>query len=149
MPLPRSVTKIKRDGVEFTSSVERAKYLLKELQRAALRDSGKFIRNRALREARKLPGLKRGKRPPNAFQYWVRKQETDLIVGIKHNTWYGSDQELGTRKQPKRAILTKTVRENVADIRSIMGQYLSTIEQENEAQRLIDENAEGGSENDG
>ena len=143
MAIPRSVVKIKKSGIEYTSSVDRAAYLISELARAALRDTGRFIRNRSLDKARKLPGMRRGRRPPNAFQYWVRKRETDLQVGIKHNTWYGAEQELGTNNQPKRAILTTTTEENIDDIRRIQGQYLSAIEKENIALGLIDENNEG------
>lgn len=35
-----SVVKMKRDGVEYTSRVERTKYLLSELVRAALKTRG-------------------------------------------------------------------------------------------------------------
>lgn len=149
MPLPRSVMKYKKDGVELISNVERFKYLRNELVRAALRDSGKYIRNRALREVRKLKGLKRGKRPPNAFQYWVRRRETDLVIGIKHNTWYGAEQELGTSKQPKRAILVSTVRREIDVIRQIQAAYLSSIENEQKAIAMIDENSEGDNGPDG
>ena len=36
MPLPKSVTKIKKDGIEFVSNVDRAQYTIQELSRAAL-----------------------------------------------------------------------------------------------------------------
>lgn len=148
MGLPKAV-KIKKNGVEYVSNIERADYLIKELIRAALRDTGNLIRRRALEEARKLRGMKsfKNKRPPNAFQYWNRKKETDLIVGIKHGTWYGVDQELGTRNQPKKAILRNTVYDNINLIREIQGKYLSTIEDENKALALIDENEEVQLEN--
>ena len=141
MPLPSAV-KITKNGVEFTSNVDRCKYLLVELQRAALRDVGKLVRRRSLDPVRKLRGLKRGKRPPHAFQFWVRKRETNLQVGIKHDTWYGVEQELGTSNQPKRSILRDSVYNNIDEIRRIEGTYLSTIEDENRALGLIDEEAE-------
>lgn len=144
MPMPRSVTRVRRDGVEFVSNVDRAKYTLQELSRAALKDVAKLIRRRMLDKARKMPGMKRGKRIPNAFQYWVRKRETDLQVGIKHDTWYGVEQELGTSNQPKRSILRDTVYENIDQIRIIQGKYLSAIEDENRALGLIDEDEEMG-----
>jgi HK97 gp10 family phage protein len=146
MPMPRSVTRVRRDGVEFVSNVDRAKYTLQELSRAALKDVAKLIRRRMLDKARKMPGMKRGKRISNAFQYWVRKQETDLQVGIKHDTWYGVEQELGTSNQPKRSILRDTVYENIDQIRIIQGKYLSAIEDENRARGLIDEGEEIGDE---
>jgi len=139
MAPPRSVTKVTRNGVEFTSNVDRAQYTITELVRAALRDSAKVIRRRSLDKARKLPGLRRGKRPLNAFQYWLRKREGDLLVGIKHGTWYGVDQELGTNLQPKRGILKNSVYDNIDIIRQAQAQYLSAIENENSAFALIDE----------
>lgn len=139
MGVPRSTTRIIRDGVSFTSSVDRAKYLLKELQRAALRDTGKLIRKRMVAKLRKLPGMNRTKRVYSSTQFWVRKIETDMQIGFKHNTWYGVDQELGTKNQPARGILKGTVMENIDDIRRVQGQYLSALEDENRALGLIDE----------
>jgi len=88
---------------------------------------------------RKLPGMKRNKRIYNSTQYWVRKRETDLQIGFKHDTWYGVLQELGTKGQPARHILRGTVMENIDDIRRVQGAYLSAIEDENRALGLIDE----------
>jgi hypothetical protein len=141
MAVPPAV-KITRNGVEFTSRVDRAQYMISELTRAALRDTGKLIRRRGLDELRKLPGLKRGKRPLN-LQTWVRKKEGNLQVGFKHDTWYAVEQELGTSNQPRRGILTNAAMNNIDDIRRIQGQYLSAIEDENRALGLIDENNEG------
>lgn len=138
MPVPPAV-KITKQGVELISNVDRCKYFITELTRAALKDVGKLVRRRGLDKMRKLRGLRRGKRPPHALQYWVRKRETDLQVGLKHNTWYSVDQELGTRNQPKRSILRDSAFENIDDIRRIEGAYLSAIEDENRALGLIDE----------
>ncbi len=142
MPIPKAV-KVKKNGVEFISSVDRAKYLITELNRAALREVGNLVRRRALDEVRKMKGFRRGKRPLKAFQFWVRRREGNLQVGIKHDTWYGVKQELGTSKQPRRAILTNAVMQNIDDIRRIEGAYLSTIENENKALGLINEEDEG------
>ena len=138
MAVPRSVTRITRDGVSFKSNIDRAKYLLKELERAALRDTAKLIRKKMIVKLRKLPGMKRNKRVYNSTQYWVRKQETDLQIGFKHNTWYGALSELGQKGQPARHILRGTVMENLDDIRRVQGQYLSAISDENRALGLID-----------
>lgn len=143
MPIPSSI-KITKNGVEYTSNCDRANYTIKELTRAALKDVGKFLRKRMITKVKALRGLKRSKRGYNAFQYWVRKQETDLIVGIKHSTWYGVQQELGDSNQPKRAILRDTTYENIDDIMKIEGHYLSAIEEETEAMSLIDESEEVG-----
>lgn len=141
MPLPSAV-KITKNGVEYTSKVDRCKYLLVELQRAALRDVGKLVRRRVLDQVRKRRGLRRGRRPPNAHQYWVRKRETNLQVGIKHDTWYGVHQELGTANQPQRSMLRDAVFHNLDEIRRIEGVYLSAIDDENRALGLVAEEVE-------
>jgi len=139
MPLPKSVIKIKKDGVEYVSSVDKAQYTIEELTRAALRDVAKLCRKRMLEKLKKLPGLKRAKRPYKSTQYWVRKKDCDLQIGFKHDTWYGVWQELGDKNQPARHILRGTVLENIDEIRRIEGQYLQSIEDENKALGLIDE----------
>ncbi len=138
MGVPRSVTRITREGVEFTSSVDRTKYLLKELERAALRDTGNLIRKLIIKKLKKLPGMKRAKRPYSSTQFWIRKIETDMQIGFKHDTWYGVLQELGTKDQPARHILRGTVMENIDNIRRVQGAYLSAIEDENRALGLVD-----------
>src|SRR5690554_3319724 len=90
-----------------------------------------------LREAKKQPGMRRSRRPSAAFQYWVRKRELDLVIGSKHDTWYGAQQELGSRNQPKRSIIKGTVMKNIDNIRKIQGQYLSAVEKENKALGLL------------
>ncbi len=150
MPLPRSVTRNTRNGVRFTSNVDRVNYTLNELTRAALRDIGKFLRYKLIVEVNKLAGgaLRSTKLANAAYQYWNRRRETDLVIGIrtgkkgKQTSWYGVQQELGTENQPKRDILRKTVTENISVIRQIQAQYLEHIENEMTAQRLIDEDAE-------
>jgi hypothetical protein len=144
MGLPRSVTKVKKKNVEFTSSVDRVEYTLTELTRAALRDIGKLLTRRIHQKIRNIASksLKRSPRVRSAFQYWNRKRETDLVIGIKHDTWYGVDQELGMDGQPKRDILRSTVVENIDLIEQIQAQYLEHIENEMNARRMIDENAE-------
>lgn len=150
MPLPPSVTRIKKDGVEFVSNVDRCSYTIQELSRAALRDVGKFVCITANKAAQKLyyNSLRKSRRvrgSKGAFQYWARKQEGDLLVGIKHSTWYGTEQELGSSKMKKHGILTKAVHDNIATIIKIESQYLSALEEEAEALALIsDEEYRGG-----
>lgn len=140
MTVPKSVVKIKRDGIEFVSNVDRIQFTLVELQRAALRDVAKFIRKRMIEKLKKLPGMRRSKRLYSSTQFWVRKRETDLQIGFRHDSWYGARSELGTHGQPARNILRDTVFENLDEIRRIEGAYLSAIENENKALGLIDEN---------
>ena len=146
MAIP-SPMKFKKDGVEFTSSVDRCNYTIRELTRAALRDVGRYVVRQCTRKARRLGGLGHTRYIQKRFQFWVRKQEGDLLVGI-HNvmknknpgeTWYGMDQELGLNGQPKRAFLHDSVYENIRTIRDIEAQYLSAIEDEQQALALIDE----------
>lgn len=146
MPMPPSVMRINKDGVTFVSNVDRAKYTIQELERAALKDVAKFLRRRMLDELRKLPGMRRHRRLWASTQYWVRKLEADLLIGFKHESWYGVHQELGTSKQPRRAVLRNTVMGNIDQIRIIQGQYLKAIEDENRAKGLINEEEGVGDE---
>lgn len=139
MALPRSVVKIRRDGVEFVSNVDRASYTLQELTRAALRDVGKLVCKRTRQQISRRTG-----RLAKNTQYWVRKQETDLQVGFKPGGFYGGFQELGTEKQPKVGALYNAVKDNIKTIRDIEGKYLSAIEDEQRARSIIDEGEYNG-----
>lgn len=135
MPIPKSVTKVNKDGsVTFTDNVDAANYLIEELTRAALRDVGKFVCKLTRKAIRRRTG-----RVARNTQYWVRKKECDLLVGFKPGGWYGGYQELGTEKQPKIGALYNTVSDNISQIREIEAQYLSAIEDQITAERLINE----------
>lgn len=138
MARPKAV-KIKRGNVEYISKINLAGYTIRELTRAAQYDSATLVRKRVVDKLKKLPGMRRSRRIYGSTQYWVRARELDLQIGFKHGTWYGVDQELGTKKQPKRGVLKGTVMESINDIRRIQGAYLSAIEQENRALGLINE----------
>lgn len=146
MSMPRSVTRVNKGGVKFISNVDRAKYTLAELERAALKDTAKFLRRRMVDKLKQLPGMRRSKRIYSSTQYWVRRREADLQIGVKHDSWYGAHQELGTSKQPKRGVVRNTVLENINQIRIIQGQYLKAVEDENKARGLIDEEEGVGDE---
>ncbi len=134
-----SQTKFKRGGVELTNSCDRANYYIDELTRAALKDVGKFV----CRETRKAIHRITGRAAKNT-QYWVRKKEQDCLVGFKTAGWYGSYQELGTEKTPKGGALRNAVDSNIDMIQQIEAQYLSAIEDELNAQSLINEEEELG-----
>lgn len=141
MSIPKSVVKFKKGDIVYTSSVDRAQYTIRELTRAALRDVGKYVSRTCNSAAMKLPGLKKSRRVrgrTSAFQYWARSKSCDLQVGIKHGAWYGEQQELGTRNQPKRGILRASVYDNIPTIIEIESKYLSALESEAEALRLIE-----------
>ena len=155
MAVPKSVVRFRKNGVEYTSSVDRVSYILVELVRAALRDSGKYIVRTANSAAMKLPGLKKSRRVrgrSSTFLYtvpWARVGLPHLEVGVKHGTWYGEQQELGTSSQPKRQILRNSAHDNIAQIIEIQSQYLSALEDEAKALRLIDEQEYTGGGEDG
>ncbi|MDD6678323.1 MAG: hypothetical protein PUF71_02915 [Firmicutes bacterium] len=148
MSVPKSVVKINKNGVQYTSSVDRVSYTIRELTRAALRDVGRFVSRTCNSTAMQLPGLKKSRRvrgKSSAFQFWVRKQEADLQVGIRHGTWYGTDQELGSKNQPKRGILRNAVYNNIRQIIEIESQYLSALENEAAAlAKISEEEYQGG-----
>ena len=139
MPMPKTITKVTKDGVTFKSNVDRAQYTIYELKRAALRDVAKLIRKRMIEKLKKLPGMKRSKRVYKGVGYWNRKKESDLLIGFQHSAWYSARSELGTHGQPARGILRGTVYQNINEIQIITGKYLSAVEDENKAKGLIDE----------
>ena len=142
MSVPRSVIRLNRNGVVYTSSCDRAIYTIDELTRAALRDVGKFLCRRCNEKAQNLRGMRKSKRVfgrYSTFQYWARKREKDLQFGCKHGTWYGEEQELGSSKMQKKGFMKKTVQENIPEIIKIESQYLSALESEARALAMINE----------
>lgn len=145
MSVPKSVVRFSKDGVTYTSSVDRASYTILELTRAALRDVGKYLARTANSQAMKLKGLKKSRRVrgrSSTFLYnvpWAKTGLPHLEVGVTHDTWYGVEQELGTSKQPKRQILRNSAHDNIAQIIEIESKYLSALEDEANALRLISE----------
>lgn len=146
MGLPKSVIKIKKGNVEYISNVDRVNYTLNELTRAALRDVGKFICNKFRNGYYSIFSRKKGK-IGRYTQYWVRKKECDLQVGIKPSAFYGGFQEFGSSKTKKLGLLQKTVQENIPKIVEIESKYLSSLESEAQALAMIsEEEYQGGAE---
>lgn len=142
MPVPKSVVKIKKDGVEYVSNCDKVQYTLRELVRAALRDTGKFV-CRETKKSVKASGIRKiSGRMLKSVQYWVKwKQKTpELQVGIKPSGWYLGYFLTGTSKHTKHAFLQKAAKDNVAEIVKIQSQYLSALEDEAKALSLINEN---------
>lgn len=151
MSVPKSVVKFKKGEITYTSSVDYAQYTITELSRAALRDVGKMLARYANTAARKagLHVKPAGKKSP--FQYWVRKQETDLQVGVEHtghkDEWYGVNQELGSSGMPKLGILTETARSHIPEIREIESKYLTGVNAaEPDMSGISEDDYEGGGE---
>lgn len=141
MSLPKSVVRFKKGNIEYVSNVDAANYTIRELTRAALRDVGKYVTRLVNDKALKLYGgglaktnriipHKGSDRTKLAFGYWARKRECDLQVGVKHESWYGTDQELGTDGMPKKAFIRNTVYDHIAEIVEIESKYLSGLEDE-------------------
>lgn len=139
---PDSVTKVLvkkgKTHVEFTSNVDRAKYTLSELTRAALRDVGKFLCKEFKINYYQQFKKRRGK-IDKYVQPWVRRRECNLQVGIKPNAFYGGFQEKGSSKTPALGLLTKAAQDNIETIVQIESKYLSAMESEAEALALINE----------
>ena len=146
MSVPKSVIKIKKGNIEYISSVDRVQYTMAELSRAALRDVGKFICNKFRNGYYGLFRRKKGN-VGRYTQYWVRRKECDLQVGIKPNAFYGGFQELGSSKSKKYGLLQKTVSESIPEIVAIESKYLSALEDEASALAMIEEEEyEGGAD---
>lgn len=130
MAVPKSVTKISRDGtVTYTSSVDAVQYTLKELTRGALRDVGKFVR-KTYRDDFYRKHSKHGGQVGKGASYWVRSKDCDLQVGIarKGLGFWGGFFEVGTSDGiPKENILRNAVADNIAKIIEIESQYLSEL----------------------
>lgn len=147
MGLPPSVTKISKNGVTFVESVDRANYLITELTRAAMKDVAKYVLRIVRANVRAISSqTKKMRYAGMRYQYWVRKKECDLQLGIENtkfgadSAWWADQSELGTAGQPKRGFLRSAVYDNISTIREIEAQYLSAIEDELNAASMIDEN---------
>lgn len=149
MSVPKSVIKIKKDGIEYTSSVDRVNYTMEELTRAALRDSGKIVCKR-FKELYYSHFSKKTGRVGKYTQYWVKsKQKTPCVqVGLKPFAFYGGFQEVGSSKTKKLGLLSKAVQDNIAEIVKAQSMYLSYLEDEAAALAKIDENDYDGGADD-
>lgn len=146
MPVPKSIVKMKKGNIEYISNVDRVQYTIEELSRAALRDVGKFICNKFRSGYYGLFKRRKGK-VGRYTQYWVRKKECDLQVGLKPFAFYGGFQELGSSKSKKYGLLQKVVSESIPEIVEIESKYLSALENEATALSMIEENEyEGGAD---
>lgn len=150
--MPKSVVKFDKDGVKYVSSVDKAQYTIYELSRAALRDVGKFVM-RTFRKSYYQEFKRRTGRVGKNAQYWCKanpryQKNPELEVGLKPGGFYGIFQEIGSSKQPKSALLKRSVEENIPEIIKIQSQYLSSLEDEAKALSLIDEGDYQGGEGD-
>lgn len=145
MSAPKSVTKINKNGVTYTSNVDACQYYIYELSRAALRDVGKFIRTK-WRQIYYEHFTRHSGDGGKATNYNVIASKSTTAprvqVGLKTGKvdgFYAYYQEFGTSKQPRLGLLTSLVEDNIAQIVEIESKYLSALESEAEALSLIDE----------
>ena len=133
MSVPKSVIKFKKGDVIYTSSVDRVKYTIQELTRGALRDVGKYMRSQYRTTFHSMLKRRSGL-AGSALQYWVRKQEGDLQIGLWKTKkpakgFWGGFYEIGNAEHniPKLGIMKKTVMNNIQKIIEIESQYLSEL----------------------
>ena len=152
MSAPKSVVKVKKSGVEYTSNVDACQYYIHELNRAALRDVGKFVKTEFKRAFYSVFQRHSGD-AGRATNYVViaSKSTTSPRVQIglktgKVDGFYAYFQEFGSSKTPKLGLLQRTVEDNVAKIIEIESKYLSGLEDEAKALSMIDEGEYKGEE---
>lgn len=145
MPTPKSVVKFSKNGVEYTSEVDKCEYFIFELTRAALRDVSKYVRKK-FKESYYTHFKKHSGNAGRAAsaKVWssANTQYPRVDIGLKTGKvagFYAYFQELGSSNTKRLGLLQKAVEDNVDEIRKIESQYLSAIENESEAERLIDE----------
>ena len=150
MSAPKSVVKVKKGNVTYISNVDFACYNIYELSRRAMYDVGKYLAHMIRRALRQLPGSKKNR--------FVRYKTADLThkvpfdpnglphleIGTTEDSWYTEEHELGSSGQPRRGVFKDTAYKNVATIIEIESKYLSAMEDEAEALRLIHEGEYSG-----
>lgn len=178
MPLPKSVTKIKKNKngsveISYVNNVDRINYTIQELTKAALRDSGKVLL-KLLEQASPVASgnLK------NAFASWNKYDKATGKQVLQIGTYYSKNRAEQKHKAyapylhlvlfPHRVayknmftgeyvdtgrtttgnnFFYNTVRDHLDDIRTTQGKYLSAIEDEMEATRLVEESEQMEDEN--
>ena len=145
MPVPKSVVKMNKNGIQYTSSVDKCQYFIHELTRAALRDVGKFV-SRKFRENFYSHFKKRTGKAGRATKYkvWASEKTTAprVEIGLKTGQvdgFYAYFQEFGSSRTPRLGLLKKAAQENIEEIIKIESQYLSGLEDEAKALTLISE----------
>jgi hypothetical protein len=148
MSAPKSVVKLSKNGVEYTSSVDKCEYYIFELSRAALRDVARYVK-RKFRENYYSHFKKRtGKGPRAVYSVVMSSKKTKyprVEIGLPYSHkgkkvtgFYSFFQELGTSKTPRLGLLTNAVEHNIAEIVKIESQYLSALEDEAKALSMIE-----------
>ena len=145
MSAPKSVVKVKKSGVEYTSNVDACEYYIHELSRAALRDVAKFVRAEFKKNYYSVFKKHSGDAGRAVSSVVLASKSTTaprVEIGLKKGRidgFYAYFQEFGSSKTPRYGILQNCVESNVAKIVEIESKYLSGLENEAAALALIDE----------
>ena len=145
MSVPKSVVKVKKGNVEYTSNVDAAQYYIFELNRAALRDVGKYVKAKFKESFYTFFDRKTGDagRATSAVVLSYRDTKYPRVeIGLKKSQLkgvYGYEQEFGTSGIPKLGLLRSAVEDNIPKIIEIESKYLSGLEDEATALSLISE----------
>ena len=152
MPTPKSQTKVLvKNGkaeVTYEDNFDAAEYFIHELNRAALRDVGKFVtklfRTNYYQHFQKITG-KAGKATKYKVISGAKTTAPRVQIGLKTGQvegFYAYFQEFGTSTGiPRLGLLTHAVEDNVAEIIKIESQYLSGLSDEAaQLESLINEN---------
>ena len=136
MPIPKSVTRISKDGTfKFKDNVKAVEYSINELTRGALRDVGRFVskqfRLSFYRNFKKIngavgrgAGFKVYNGTPPRLEVGIGKNWKGKVIGES-----GIHQELGNSetKQEKLGLLRHAVMDNIPKIIEIESKYLSEL----------------------
>lgn len=148
MSTPPRVTKVLvkkgKTEIKFEDGLDQTQYFIHELNRAALRDVGSFIKKMFRVEYYKHFKKRTGNGPKAVYgKVWSSASTTSprLEIGLPHSRrgkevegFYSFFQEFGSSKTPRLGILQNIVKDNTAEIIKIESQYLSALE--DEASRL-------------
>ena len=142
MGAPKSVVKLSKNGVEYTSSVDKCNYYIFELSRRALMDVGRYV-SKVFVDSYYAIFRKHRNWARKAIRYKVFSSKNTkyprVQIGLKNvYVFYTFFQEFGSSKTKKYNLLTKAVEGNVAKIVEIESQYLSSLENEAKALSLIE-----------
>ena len=145
MSAPKSVVKVNKNGVTYTSNVDACQYYIFELNRAALRDVAKFVK-RTFRDSFYQNFTKDSGNAGRATQAVVLANKDTkyprVEIGLKKSQVkgvYAYEQEFGPSTVPRLGLLTNAVEGNIPKIVEIESKYLSALEDEAQALALIDE----------
>lgn len=145
MSAPKSVVKLKKGNVEYTSNVEAAEYYLFELTRAALRDVGKFVKAKFKESFYEHFDRQTGNAGKATSYVVLSNKDTKyprVEIGLKKSQLkgvYGYEQEFGTSSIPRLGLMRNAVEGNIQQIVEIESKYLSGLEDEARALSLISE----------